>query len=222
MAHAGIQGLTSGQKNPLPGEMGFFLGILLGLIMLGAQPIPVHAGEAGAQVRIMLEKVMAIQTDPGLQGVSFRDQRRAAIKRIIGENFDFNTMARKALGQYAERLNESEWAEFKSLFQDLFQESYTKLVLDFLKREKILYTLEETRQGQALVRTTIVRVNEEIQVDYSLIPVKEQWAVDDVAIDGVSIIRNYHQSFTRVIQRESFQSLLKKMRLQQQAMEKPS
>jgi len=43
-----------------------------------------------------------------------------------------------------------------------------------------------------------------------------------VAIDGVSIIRNTRQSFTRVIQRESFQSLLKKMRLQQQAIEKPS
>ena len=170
----------------------------------------------------MLEKVMAIQTDPKLQGAPFRDQRRAAIKKIIGENFDFNAMARKALGQYWERLNESEWAEFKALFQELFQESYTKLVLDFLKREKILYHQEETRQDQALIRTTIVRVNEEIPVDYSLTLVRGQWAVHDVAIDGISIVRNYRQSFTRVIQRESFQSLLNKMRLQQQAIEKPS
>ncbi len=59
-------------------------------------------------------------------------------------------------------------------------------------------------------------------VDYSFTLVQGQWAVDDVAIDGVSIIRNYRQSFTRVIQRESVQSLLKKMRLQQQAIEKPS
>jgi phospholipid transport system substrate-binding protein len=65
-------------------------------------------------------------------------------------------------------------------------------------------------------------VNEEIPVDYSLTLVQEQWLMDDVTIDGVSIVRNYQRSFTRVIQRESYKSLLQKMRLQQQAIEKPS
>jgi phospholipid transport system substrate-binding protein len=96
------------------------------------------------------------------------------------------------------------------------------LVLDFLKREKILYTKEELNQDHALIKTTIVRMNEELPVDYSLTSVLGQWLVDDVTIDGVSIVRNYHQSFTRVIQRESYKSLLQKMRLQQQAIEKPS
>ncbi len=198
------------------------MAILFCAVSLGFHLIPGYAETPGAQVRTMLEKVMAIQTHPNLQGPAFRDQRRAAIKKIISENFDFNAMARQALGQYGEKLNESEWAEFKTLFQELFQESYTKLVLDFLKREKILYTQEELREGQALIKTTIVRVNEEIPVDYSLTSVQGQWLVHDVTIDGVSIVRNYRQSFSRVIQRESFQSLLKKMRLQQQAIEKPS
>jgi len=198
------------------------MAILFCVVSLGFHHIRGHAETPVAQVRTMLEKVMAIQTHPQLQGPAYREQRSAAIKKIIGGIFDFNAMARQALGQYWEKLNESERAEFKALFQDLFQESYTKLVLDFLKREKILYNQEETRQDQALIRTTIVRVNEEIPVDYSLILVQGQWAVDDVVIDGVSVVRNYRQSFTRVIQRESFQSLLKKMRLQQQAIEKPS
>jgi phospholipid transport system substrate-binding protein len=199
-----------------------FMAILFFALSLRFHLIPSYAETPGAHVRTMLEKVMAIQTDPKLQGSAFWDQRRAAIKKIIGENFDFNAMAGQALGQYGEKLNESEWAEFKALFQDLFQESYTKLVLDFLKREKILYTQEELREGQALIKTTIVRVNEEIPVDYSLTLMQGQWLVHDVTIDGVSIVRNYRQSFSRVIQRESFQSLLKKMRLQQQAIEKPS
>jgi phospholipid transport system substrate-binding protein len=199
-----------------------FMVILFFALSLGFHLIPSYAETPGAQVRTMLGKVMAIQTDPKLQGSAFRDQRRAAIKKIIGENFDSDAMARQALGQYGEKINESEWAEFKALFQDLFQESYTKLVLDFLKREKILYTQEELSEGQALIKTTIVRVNEEIPVDYSLTLMQGQWLVHDVTIDGVSIVRNYRQSFSRVIQRESFQSLLKKMRLQQQAIEKPS
>jgi ABC-type transporter MlaC component len=41
-----------------------------------------------------------------------------------------------------------------------------------------------------------------------------------VAIDGVSIVQNYRKSFSRVIQQETYEGLLKKMRMQQQAIEK--
>jgi phospholipid transport system substrate-binding protein len=198
------------------------LAILFCLASLGFANMRSHAETPAARVQGMLEQVMAIQTDPQLQGPAFREERRTAIKKIIAQNFDFAAMARQSLGPYWEKLNDAERVEFKALFQDLFQESYTKLVLDFLKREKVLYNKEELHQGRALIQTTLVRVNEEIPVDYSLTLVQEQWLVDDVTIDGVSIVRNYQRSFTRVIQRESYKSLLQKMRLQQQAIEKPS
>jgi phospholipid transport system substrate-binding protein len=196
--------------------------ILFCLISLGFQNMRSHAETPAARVRGMLEQVMAIQTDPQLQGPAFREERRTAIKKIIARNFDFEAMARQALGPYWEKLNDAERVEFKALFQDLFQGSYTKLVLDFLKREKVLYNKEELHQGQALIQTTLIRVNEEIPVDYSLTFVQEQWLVDDVTIDGVSIVRNYQRAFTRVIQRESYKSLLQKMRLQKQAIETSS
>jgi len=198
------------------------LTVLFCLISLGFQNMPSYAETPAARVQSMLEQVMTVQTDPQLQGPAFREERRIAIKKIIARNFDFETMARQALGPYWEKLNEAERVEFKALFQDLFQGSYTRLVLDFLKREKVLYNKEEHHQGQALIQTTLIRVNEEIPVDYSLTFVQEQWLVDDVTIDGVSIVRNYRRAFTQVIQRESYKSLLQKMRLQQQAIEKPS
>jgi phospholipid transport system substrate-binding protein len=117
-------------------------------------------------------------------------------------------------------LSEAKRLEFKAVFQDLFQDSYTKLVLDFLGREKILYTQEESDQGKASVKTIIVRMNEEIPVDYSLGIMGQRWLVEDVAIDGVSIVQNYQKSFARVIRQETYEGLLKKMRLQQQAIEK--
>jgi phospholipid transport system substrate-binding protein len=196
--------------------------ILFWLVGLGFQNIRSHAETPASRVRTMLEEVMAIQTHPQLQGPTFREERRYAIKKIIAQNFDFDAMARQALGQYWKKLNEAERAEFKALFHDLFQDSYTKLVLDFLKREKILYTKEEIHPGQALIQTTIVRVNEEIPVGYSLTMGQGQWLVDDVIIDGVSVVHNYQRSFSRVIQRESYKSLLQKMRLQQRAIAKPS
>lgn len=198
------------------------LSVLFCILGLAIQVSPSRAEMPTARVRSMLEEVMALQTNPQLQGPEFRNQRRTGIKKIIAQNFEFNTMARHALGQHWDKLNGAERAEFKALFQDLFQDSYTKLVLDFLKQEKILYQKEELHQNQALVKTTIVRVNEEIPVDYSLTLAQGKWIVQDVIIDGISIVRNYQRSFTQVIQRESFESLLQKMRLQQQAIEKPS
>ncbi len=201
----------------------FFFLLLLGLLISARERTPALAEEAPAvRVRSMLDEVMAIQTDPRLEGPTNREQRRAAIKKVIARNFYFDAMAQQALGPYWEKISPAEKSEFKKVFQDLFQESYTKLVLDFLKREKVLYNSEELEPVRAQIKTTLVRVNEEISVDYSLQSVQGQWLVDDVSIDGVSIVRNYRQSFTRVVQTESFKSLLQKLRLQQRAIEKPS
>jgi phospholipid transport system substrate-binding protein len=198
------------------------LTVLFCLGSLGLPNVRSHAETPIAKVRALLEGVMAIQANPQLQGSAFREERRAAIKKIISQSFYFDGMAKQALGEHWAKLNEAERTEFKGIFQDLFQESYTKLVLDFLKQEKILYNKEELNKGQALIQTTIARVNEEIPVDYSLVWVENGWLVNDVSIDGVSIVRNYQRSFTRVIKQESYPSLLQKMRLQQQAIEKPS
>jgi phospholipid transport system substrate-binding protein len=143
-----------------------------------------------------------------------------AIKKIIAQNFHFDAMAKQVLSPHWQTLSEKNRSEFKDVFQDLFQDSYTKLVLNFLGREKILYKGEESSRNKATVKTIIVRMNEEIPVDYSLGAVGQGWLVEDVAIDGVSIVQNYQKSFSRVIRQESYEGLLKKMRMQQQAIEK--
>jgi phospholipid transport system substrate-binding protein len=198
-----------------------FLIAMLVAISLAFQDTCCQAGVVVDLVRNMLEEVMAIQTNPKLQGPKFRNTKRAAIKKIIAENFHFDEMAKQSLGKYWEELSGTKRSEFKAIFQDLFQDSYTRLVLDFLRQEKILYTKEDIQQGQAMVKTTIVRMNEEIPVDYFLTVVQEKWLIQDVNIDGVSIVQNYQKSFSRVIKQESFESLLKKMLLKQQAIEKP-
>ncbi|MEN6464214.1 MAG: ABC transporter substrate-binding protein [Syntrophaceae bacterium] len=175
-----------------------------------------------ARVKAILDEVMAVQNDQQLQGQENRGRRRALIKKTIGQNFYFEDMARESLGPHWEKLNAAQRKEFIGVFQDLFQDSYTKLVLDFLKKEKILYQKEEVKDGQATVNTTIARMNENIPVDYSLVLAQGKWLVRDVAIDKVSIVRNYQKSFSRTIQRESYKSLLQKMRRQQKAIEKPS
>jgi len=171
-------------------------------------------------VRQMLEEAISIQTDPTLQGQESRDTRKGAIKKVILNNFYFDDMARQALGPHWDGLNNAKRSEFKGIFQDLFLDSYSRLVLDFLKKERVQYLGEDVQKERAFVKTTIYRINEAIPVDYSLAQVDRKWLVRDVRIDGVSIVENYRKSFSRLINQESFDALLKKMRVQQQAIEK--
>jgi phospholipid transport system substrate-binding protein len=175
------------------------------------------AGPPSDTVRRMLDAVMAIQSDPGLQGPELRGTRRMEIKKIIVTNFNFEDMSQHALGARWKSLTPAQRAEFRSVFQDLFLDSYSRLVLDFLKKEKIAYNGEEATSGRPMVRTTIQRVNEEIPVDYFLTDAGGRLLVRDVTIDGVSIVDNYRKTFARTIKRDSYDGLLKKMKLQQQA-----
>ncbi len=187
--------------------------LFVGLYLL--LPVPLFAGEPTKVVKEILNKVMDIQTDPRLK--DFRNKRRVAIKKIIQQNFDLELMPRNALGGYWNKISKKEKKEFENIFQDLFQESYTKMVLDFLKREKIRYESEEKKGCEVIVRTRIVKMEDEIPVDYHLRKVGNKWLVFDVDIDGVSIVGNYRRSFARVIRRTSFKTLMKKMKMQQRA-----
>ena len=83
-----------------------------------------------------------------------------------------------------------------------------------------MYVGENSGQDRTAVKTRIQRTNEEIPVDYYLMQVGGGLKIRDVSIDGVSIVGNYRNSFSRIIKQESYESLLKKMKLQQQAVEK--
>lgn len=194
----------------------------LALLLLG---LCLFANQAAAQARTatdfvgtMLNEVAAIKDDPGLQGREMRNKRKDLIREVILKNFDIEDMAGDALGpKQWDSMSKEQHLEFRTIFQDLFLESYSRLVLDFMKKEQIRYGTEEAVQGRTVVKTTIRRLEDEIPVNYVLSDLRGGWSVKDVTIDGVSIVENYRRTFARVIRRESYKGLLKKMRLQQKA-----
>ncbi len=194
---------------------------LLGFIVVGF--VSAHGATKQAQqspealVKKVLETVMKIQNDPKLQGHENRYKRALEIKKIIHENFDSYGMAKKSIEEYWKSIPNTKKSKFSRVFSDLFQDSYTRLVLNFLKKEQIEYLGEEIKGGKAEVKTAIIRANDKIMVDYYLKKVKGRWIIEDVSIDGVSIVGNYRSIFHREIARNSFDSLLKKMVIQQKA-----
>jgi phospholipid transport system substrate-binding protein len=200
------------------------LGLLIGIVFLGVFATTwVSSAESPTdRVRDVLEKAMDIQTKAELQGDSGRPQRAKLIRALIAENFLTAQMAQESLGDKWQALAPGQRNEFTDLFIQLFQDSYTRMVLNFLRRETVQYLGEGKEGSRTKVRTKIMRVNEHIPVDYILVEKDNRWFMVDVIIDGVSIVRNYQNKFRQVIAAQSLDYLMNQMRIQCKAIEEGS
>ena len=200
------------------------LGLLIGIVFLGVFATTwVSSAESPTdRVRDVLEKAMDIQTKAELQGDSGRPQRAKLIRALIAENFLTAQMAQESLDDKWQALAPGQRNEFTDLFIRLFQDSYTRMVLNFLRRETVEYLGEGKEGSRTKVRTKIMRVNEHIPVDYILVEKDNRWFMVDVIIDGVSIVRNYQNKFRQVIAAQSLDYLMNQMRIQCKAIEEGS
>ncbi len=188
--------------------------LVLLLFMIADAAGGVGAGNATGEVKSVLEKAMEVQTRPDLDGETHKTERAHLVRQMISDNFLTTEMASEAVKDSWGKATPKQRAEFSDLFKTLFQESYTRMVLNFLRKETIDYPGEQPEKNGSLVRTVIMRANEHIPVDYYVVQKGARWVIQDVIIDGVSIVDNYRGSFNRVVTAESFEGLLKRMRVQ--------
>jgi phospholipid transport system substrate-binding protein len=194
------------------------IGRILGIAVLASLLTPSHsfAESPTAYVKSLMDRVLAIQNNPALAGEAHRGERAQAIREIIRHNFDFERMARISLGA-AYNHSGAARGEFVDTFTYLFQDSYTRMVLNYLKQETVKYNQERITDGEARVNTTLIRANETIPVDYLLRRSGQGWILYDVIVDGVSILENYKTQFAQVIRTHSFDYLLNRMKAQKKA-----
>ena len=189
----------------------------IALLWLGLAA-PAIAGEMTDRVKGELDQVTAVVKDPALQGPTKEAKRKARVKQLILQWFDVQEMARRSLASHWANRSEQERREFVELFGDLFVESYTRLVVDHLGDQRVVY-LSEAADGQvATVKTKFLSKRDEPTfVDFSLFLRDGTWSAYDVVIDDVSIVGTYRTQFNKIIQTQSYDTLLKKMRLKHES-----
>ncbi len=192
----------------------FLLNLVITAILM-AFTVTALAATPTSYVKDILNEVMGIQTNPSYS----QQTRKEAIRNIIRKNFDFDRMSKDSLGAAYNSLSSSQRQEFQTIFSALFTDSYTRLVLNFLKQETINYHKEQIQGSQASVDTTLIRTNEKIPVDYLMHRESAGWVLYDVIVDGVSILDNYKRQFARVMSANSFDYLMDKMRTQYRAIQ---
>ena len=195
------------------GRGGFALVAVVTLLLAGT---PVRAGQPTEQLRVEIEQVIKVLDDPEFKKDGNANARRAAVRRIANEIFDFGETAKRSLARHWTSRTPMEREEFVQLFADLLERSYISKI-ELYGGERVVYVGETSDGDQATVRTKITtRQGTEVPIEYRMLKRGDRWLVYDVVIEGVSLVANYRVQFNKIITTSSYAELVKKMRDKQE------
>ena len=173
------------------------------------------AATAQEQLKGAIERVVSTLDNPAMKGEGKADERRAAVRQIANEIFDFGEIARRSLGRYWQPLSDAQRTEFVGLFGDLLERSYISKI-ELYGGEKIVYSGERMDGDLAIVSTKIITKNgTEVPIDYRLFRRGDRWLVYDVNIEGISLVSNYRTQFNKIIQSNGYNTLVDRMKAKQ-------
>jgi phospholipid transport system substrate-binding protein len=171
---------------------------------------PAYAGAPTDTLKETVDRIVQILADPGLQDKP--EQRRTEVRKIAEGIFDYPDTARRALGPHWNARSPQEQEEFVKLFADLLDRAYISKI-ELYQGERVRYVGETADGDEATVKTVIAtKKSSEIPVDYRLHRKDGRWLIYDVIIEGVSLVSNYRTQFNKIVQTESYDALVQRLR----------
>jgi len=170
------------------------------------------AGEPTEQIKQTTAKTLSMLTDPNLKNPARAQERKQTVSRTIDERFDWEELARRSLAQHWAQRTLDEKKEFIQLYRDLLERTYLNKVQDY-SGETVRYEGESAESDYATVKVRILTSkNTEIPVDYRVMKKGNNWLVYDISIEGVSLVNNYRSQFNSILQKSTYQELVKKLK----------
>jgi phospholipid transport system substrate-binding protein len=131
------------------------------------------------------------------------------------EVLDYDVLARESLKDYWDERKPEERVEFQETLKKLVRAAYKKS-LKRIANYDVEYQGESKAELGQMVRTVAKsRTNnreEAISLDYVVHEVSGKWRVVDVVTEGSSLLGNYRSQFRRIIKKQGFPELLRRMR----------
>ncbi|MFH1016865.1 MAG: ABC transporter substrate-binding protein [Pseudomonadota bacterium] len=157
---------------------------------------------------------LRVIVDP--EGSKDKGKRDAAKERRVADKvrqfFDFEGLARMALGRHWSRATGAQRREYKDLFVSLVEDSYLRRSRDIVGKYQIVYGREEVKKNQAKVHSRVVRNDADVEIVYQLHRNPKNWMIYNIVLDGVDLIKNYQSQFNSIIMKSGFDSLLSRLR----------
>jgi phospholipid transport system substrate-binding protein len=144
----------------------------------------------------------------GVRSQSEREKLAGELLRVIDPVFDFQQMAKSALGAHWNDITAAQRQAYIPLFKHLVINEYLDKFASQDAR-KVAFTRQESRDGFAEVDTVVTAGKaRRLNVRYLLKRVGATWKIYDVSFDGVTIINNYRAQLDHVLYRSPSQEFL--------------
>ena len=180
---------------------------VIGLLLLGQD---VTADDKDAAEEFIKNNLDAVFTVLKKKDQS-QQARNSKVVEMVTPMFDFRLMAKLSLGKkYWPDLSREHKERFTELFVERLRQSYLNKLTAYTD-EKIIYEPPVAVKKKIHVPTILVSQGKKISMLYKLYSSNNTLKVYDVEIQGVSIVRSYRSQFKEILQKGTFDDLLKKM-----------
>ena len=121
-------------------------------------------------------------------------------------------ISQKALGKYWSKHSEEQQKQFQILLKNLFVHVAFPSSAKFFTNLNIVYGKTKSKKDMMVVPLTVVHEKEgEVDIDFSLKQAEAGWQVVDVILDGVSMRNNLRSQFYKILKKNDFKELVRRM-----------
>jgi phospholipid transport system substrate-binding protein len=186
----------------------FAVFLLVGLA--GPAPDSALADGPKASVQQLLQSIQQMHGKKPL--TPEQQQANDRISRQALALMDVRQVSQKTLGKYWKARSKKEQDEFVQLLGDIFRYVAFPNSSKFFGEMNIHYAATERDGKRATVPLTVQHPDEgEVGIDFVLEQNSARWRVVDVVLDGVSMRNNLRTQFYKVIRKNDYSELLRRM-----------
>ncbi|CBK41225.1 conserved protein of unknown function, putative auxiliary component of ATP-dependent toluene efflux transporter [Nitrospira defluvii] len=142
-----------------------------------------------------------------LKDASRSAQRQWEIEQVVRRAFNYEEMAERSLGETGIKSNVAERRQFVRLFVQVLRDDLADHLRDYSVAQ-VVYLAEGHDDDGAQVMIAPAGQEVDTRIEFQVVRRSGAWLVNDISIDGASIMAKYQAQFTRILREGSFSDLM--------------
>jgi phospholipid transport system substrate-binding protein len=198
-------------SRPCPSTSRSVRGLIVWLLTVMSVAVSGHATSLWAEqtpteiVERTIKDTLYILTE--LKDASRSAQRQWEIEQVVRRAFNYEEMAERSLGETGIKSNAAERRQFVRLFVQVLRDDLADHLRDYSVAQ-VVYLAEGHDADGAQVMIAPAGQEVDTRIEFQVVRRSGAWLVNDISIDGASIMAKYQAQFTRILREGSFSDLM--------------
>ena len=170
--------------------------------------------EAGRLIKQTVDQALAILQNPAIKTPGpEQDKLMAEISALVYKRIDFEEFSARAVGAKWRDFAPSQKENFLAAFSDLLYYTYYSSV-DKYSGQPIEFTGEilSAKGDKAEIKSNFYFDGKAFPINYRMMSKDGDWLLYDIYIESISIVQNYRNQFQDILQKQSIDELIKRVR----------